>query len=151
MNETITQLGTLLLPAIPTVALFATAWIGYRLIVERNLYKVRQSSGEARRRLVAIETTLGNLQSKVAAIEATVDCESMEKRIRATVEAEKVKIVEVAESEILAAISAVNPEFRAYATNTAVTLTANGVRVDGWTDEALLRSIIDQLGLRGNN
>ena len=151
MTETVTQLGTFLLPAIPTAALFAAAWVGYRLIVQRNLYRVRQSSGEARRRLTAIESALRNLQSKVAAIEAAVDRDSMEKRSRASVEAEKVKIVEAAEREILAAVSAVNPDFRAYATDMAVTLAANGVRVDGWTDEALLRSIIDQLGLRGSN
>jgi len=143
MSETITQLGTLLLPAIPTAALFAAVWIGYRL----NLHKLRQSSGEARRRLAAIESTLGNLQSKVAAI----DRESIEKRVRATVEAEKVKIVEAAEREILAGVSAITPDFRAYATDMAVALAANGLRVDGWTDEALLRSIIDQLGLRGRN
>jgi F0F1-type ATP synthase membrane subunit b/b' len=150
MSETIMQLGTLL-PAIPTAMLLAAAWIGYRRIVQRNLYKVRQSSGEALKRLTAIESTLRNLQSKVAAIEATVERESMEKRAGATAEAEKVKIVEAAEREILAAVSAADPDFRAYATDMAVTLAANGVRVNGWTNEALLRSIIDQLGLRGSN
>jgi len=147
MSETITQLGTLLLPAIPTAALFAAVWIGYRLI----LHELQQSSREARRRLAAIESTLGNLQSKVAGIEAAIDRESIEKRVRATVEAEKVKVVEAAEREILAVVSAVTPDLRAYATDMAVALAANGLRVDGWTDEALLRSIIDQLGLRGRN
>jgi len=151
MSETITQLGTLLRPAIPTVVLFAAAWIGYRLIVQRNLCRVRQSRGEARRRITAIESTLRDLQSKVAAIEATVDRKPIKKRARATVEAEQTKIVEAAEREILSAVSAVNPDFGAYATDMAVALAANGVRVDGWTDEGLLRSIIDQLGLRGSN
>jgi len=149
MSETVTQLGTLL--AIATAALFAAVWIGYRLIVQRELYKARQSSEEARKRLSAIESSLRNLQSKVAATDAMFDRESMEKRVRATVEGEKLKIVEAAEREILAAVSAANPDFRGYTTELAVALAANRVRVDDWTDEALLRSFVDQLGPRGSN
>jgi F0F1-type ATP synthase membrane subunit b/b' len=147
MSETITQLGTLL--AIPTAALFAAVWIGYRLIVQRDLYKARQLSEEARRRLTDIESSLRNLQSKVAAMEAMFDRESIEQRVRETVE--KLRIVEAAEREILAAVSAVNPDFRGYTSELAVTLAANRVRVDDWTDEALLRSFVDQLGPRGSN
>jgi len=147
MSETMTLLGTLV--AIPTAAFFAAVWIGYRLILQRELYKARQSSEEARRRLSAIESSLRDLQSKVAATNAMFDRESMEKRVRAKVEAERLKIVEAA--EILAAASAVNPDFRGYTTELAVTLAANRVGVDDWTDEALLRSFVDQLGLRGSN
>jgi hypothetical protein len=148
MIETITQLGTLLLAA---AALLAALWTGYRLIVQRKLDKTRQSGEEARRGLTALESSLRNLQSKVAAIEAMVDRESTEKRVQASVEAETLKIVEAAERENAAAVGSIQPDFGGYTTDMGVTLEANGVAVDGWTDLALLRSLIDQFGLRGSN
>jgi F-type H+-transporting ATPase subunit b len=150
MSHTIMQLGTLLVLAIPTVALFAAVWIKC-LVLHWNSDNARQLGEETRGRLAAVESALRSLHSKVVAIEAMVDLEAVEKRVRATVEAEKRKIVEAAEREIAAAMSSANPDFRAYTTDMAVALAANGVRVDGWTDEALLRSLIDQLGSRGSN
>jgi len=134
MSETM-KLCIVLFQVIPIAALFATGWIAYRL-----------------RSLAAIESCLASLQSQIAALQPMAEQQSCaeEGHTRATVETERRK-TEAAEWEIAAAASSTNRDFRAYPTELAAALAANGIRVDALTDEVLLRSFFDQFGRSRSN
>lgn len=122
-------------------------------VIRQSLDEARKASAEAQQRLSAIESRLGKLQSEIAAMQSAADQESKaeEERIRAAAGEEKRRIVEAAEQEIAAAVSLAKRDFKSYAAELAVTLAANSIQVDASTDEALLRSFVDQLGRNRSN
>lgn len=121
--------------------------------IRQSLDEARKASAEAQQRLSDIESRLGKLQAEIAAMQSAADQESKaeEERIRAAAGEEKRRIVEAAEQEIAAAVSLAKRDFKAYAAELAVTLAANSIQVDASTDEALLRSFVDQLGRNRSN
>jgi F-type H+-transporting ATPase subunit b len=93
------------------------------------------------------------LQAEIAEMQSAADQESKaeEERIRVAAGGEKRRIVEAAEQEIAAAVSLAKRDFKAYAAELAVTLAANSIQVNASTDEALLRSFVEQLGRNRSN
>ena len=121
--------------------------------IRQSLDEARKASAEAQQRLSATESRLGKLQAEIAEMQSAADQESKaeEERIRVAAGGEKRRIVEAAEQEIAAAVSLAKRDFKAYAAGLAVTLAANSIQVDASTDEALLRSFVDQLGRDRSN
>ena len=117
-------------------------------VIRQSLDEARKASAEAQQRLSAIESRLGKLQAEIAEMQSAADQESKteEERIRVAAGEEKRRIVEAAEQEIAAAVSLAKRDFKAYAAELAVTLAANSIQVDASTDEAFLRSFVEQLG-----
>jgi F-type H+-transporting ATPase subunit b len=122
-------------------------------VIRQSLDEARKASAEAQQRLSAIESRLGKLQAEIAEMQSAADQESKaeEERIRVAAGEEKRRIAEAAEQEIAAAVSLAKRDFKAYAAELAVTLAANSIQVDASTDEALLRSFVDQLGRNRSN
>ncbi len=122
-------------------------------VIRQSLDEARKASAEAQQRLSATESRLDKLQAEIAEMQSAADQESKaeEERIRVAAGGEKRRIVEAAEQEIAAAVSLAKRDFKAYAAGLAVTLAANSIQVDASTDEALLRSFVDQLGRDRSN
>jgi F-type H+-transporting ATPase subunit b len=122
-------------------------------VIRQALDEARKTSAEAQQRLLAIEARLAKLQSEIATMQSATDHESQaeEERSRAAAEEEKRRIVEAAEQEITTAVSLAKRDFKAYASDLAVTLAANSIQVDASTDEALLRAFVDELGQSRSN
>ena len=122
-------------------------------VIRQSLDEARKASAEAQQRLSDTESRLGKLQAEIAEMQSAADQESKaeEERIRVAGREEKRRIVEAAEQEIAAAVSLAKRDFKAYAAGLAVTLAANSIQVDASTDEALLRSFVDQLGRDRSN
>jgi F-type H+-transporting ATPase subunit b len=121
--------------------------------VRQSLDEARKASAEAQQRLSAAESRLCKLPAEIAEMQSAADQESKagEERIRVAAGGEKRRIVEAAEQEIAAAVSLAKRDFKAYAAELAVTLAVNSIEVNASTDEALLRSFVDQLGRNRSN
>jgi F-type H+-transporting ATPase subunit b len=119
--------------------------------IQKGMEEARRASEEANRRLGEIETRLSRLDVEIAEMRAAADTEALkeEERIRAAAEEDKQKIVKNAEAEIAAAAKLARRDLRAYAAELAVGLAETRIHIDAATDQALVRSFVDQLGKDG--
>ena len=115
--------------------------------IQKNLEEARRASEEANRRLAEIEERLARLDTEIGGLRATAEADAgaEEQRIRALAEADKRKIVESAEQEIEAAAGQARRDLKAYTAELAVALAEKRMKVDPDTDQALVRSFVDQL------
>jgi F-type H+-transporting ATPase subunit b len=115
--------------------------------IQKSIEEARSASEEARRRITDIESRLGRLDSEISAMRATSEKEAIaeEARIKAATDEELRRIVESAEQEIDAAVKAARRELTTYAADLAVDLAARQIRVDGATDQALVRKFSQHL------
>lgn len=115
--------------------------------IQKQIAEARQASEDANRRLTDIEERMGRLDQEIASIRSTAEKEAgaEEERIKAAAEEDARRIVESAEQEIAAAAKAARRELTAYAADLSVTLATKQIKVDGSTDQALLRQFVKQL------
>ena len=115
--------------------------------IQRAMQEARKASEEARQRLGEIETRLSRLDAEINEMRAAVEKEAAadEQRIRASAEEEAHRIAGSAGEEIAAAAKAARRELTAYAAELAVSLAAQQVRVDGPTDQSLVRHFGENL------
>ncbi len=113
----------------------------------KGMEEARQASEEARRRLGEIEQRLAKLDAEIAGMRASAEADAAaeEERVRGAAEDDKRKVIETAEQEIAAAARQARRELKAYAADLAVALAEKRIRVDANTDQALVRSFVEQL------
>ncbi len=115
--------------------------------IQRGMAEARKASEDARARLGEIEDRLTKLDAEIAAMRSAADADAAaeEERIRAGAADDKQKIIEMAQQEIAAAARAARRELKSYAAELAVSLAEKRIDVDAGTDQALVRSFVDQL------
>ncbi len=116
--------------------------------IQRAMIEARKASEEANARLSQIEERLKRLDTEVAAMRSAAEQEAAaeEQRIMAAAEEDKRRIVQAAEAEIAATTKLARRELRGYAADLAVGLAEQRLHVDTATDQALVRTFVDQLG-----
>ena len=107
----------------------------------------RKTSEEANRRLTEIESRLSKLDTEIVGMRAQAEKEAVLEgaKIKAAAEEEARRIVESAEQEIASAAKLARRELKVFAADLAVSLATNKIRVDGPTDQALLKGFAQQL------
>ena len=133
-------------------AMFRNRTAGIRQAME----EARRTSEEANRRLSEVEARLSRLGAEIGQMQqrAQSDAAAEEARIRAAAAEDSRKIVESAEQEIAAAAKFARRELTVYASQLAIDLAHKQIRIDHATDEALVRTFTQELGiqeLRGQN
>jgi len=133
-------------------AMFRNRTAGIRQAME----EARRTSEEANRRLSEVEARLSRLDAEIGQMQqrAQSDAAAEEARIRAAAAEDSRKIVESAEQDIAAAAKLARRELTVYASQLAIDLAHKQIRIDHATDEALVRTFAEELGiqeLRGQN
>ncbi len=116
--------------------------------IQKGIEEARKASDDAQRRLSEIEQRLSKLDVEIGDMRraAEADAAAEEQRIRAAAEEDKQKIIATAEQEIAVTARAARRELKAYVAELAVGLAERRIRVDSRTDQALVRSFVEQLG-----
>jgi F-type H+-transporting ATPase subunit b len=116
--------------------------------IQKALKEARAVSTEASRRLSDIEARLSRLDSEVSNIRAEAEREAAveEERMRTGAEEDKRKVVEAAESEIVAIARSARHDLKSFAASLAVDLACRRIKVDDNTDQALVRQFVSHLG-----
>ncbi len=109
--------------------------------IQKSLEEARTASADANRRLAEIESRLKHLGEEINQMNATAESSAAaeDARIKAAAEEDARRIVESAQQDIAAAARAARRELTAHAADLAVTLASQQIKVDGRTDEALIR------------
>jgi F-type H+-transporting ATPase subunit b len=121
--------------------------------IQKAMEEARKASEDANRRLSEIEARLTKLDAEIGSMRGTSEQEAAaeEARIREAAEEDTRKVVESAEQEIAAAAKLARRELKAFAAELAVSMARQQIRVDGQTDEALVRNFAEQLGTTPSN
>ncbi len=108
--------------------------------LRENLETARKASEEAKSRLAAVEAKLSKLDQEIASFRAEVERESIEdeRRIKDSLELERVRILESAEQEIGNVTAQARRGLRAFAADLAVEQAAKQINLTPETDGALL-------------
>jgi F-type H+-transporting ATPase subunit b len=120
-------------------------------IIQKGIREAQAASAEASARLKDIEARLSKLDTEVAEIRASAESEAAaeEARIREAAEEDKRKVVQAAETEIVAIARNARRELKSYAATLAVDLASRKIQVDEPTDQALVREFVHELGKDG--
>ena len=116
-------------------------------VIQKSLVDARTATEEATARLNAVEARLSKLDSEIAAMQAQAEADSAaeEKRIKATVEEEKQKIITAAEQEISAATAQAHRALQHYAAELAIEQAARKLNVSAETDRLLVQNFAARL------
>lgn len=116
--------------------------------IQKQLVDARTATEEANARLNSVEARLSKLDDQIAAMktQAETDRARDERRIRAGVEEEKVKILAAAEAEIQSATATARREIQQFAAQLAIEQAARSLVVTPETDRLLVESFARQLG-----
>lgn len=114
--------------------------------IQNAMREAQLASEEAGRRLAGIEARLSKLDAEIGEMRAAAekDAAAEEARIHAAAAEEGRKIAQAAEEEIAAAALAARRELTAHAANLAVSLAGKQIKLDTATDQALVRSFVQQ-------
>ena len=120
---------------------------GRTATIQKSLEEARAASADANRRLAEIESRLQHLGEEISQMNATAESSAAaeDARIKAAAEEDARRIVESAQQDIAAAARAARRELTAHAADLAVTLASQQIKVDGRTDEALVRRFAKDL------
>jgi F-type H+-transporting ATPase subunit b len=134
----------ILLPQIPKWLLgtsFPAMFRSRTATIQKSLEEARTASADANRRLAEIESRLQHLGGEISQMQATAESSAVaeDARIKAAAEEDARRIVESAQQDIAAAARTARRELTAHAADLAVTLASQQIKVDGRTDEALVR------------
>jgi F-type H+-transporting ATPase subunit b len=116
--------------------------------IQKGIEDARHASEDAGRRLREVEARLSRLSSEIEDMQkhAEADARAEEDRIRASIDAEKHKILQAAEQEITQTVGTVRRDLQKYAAELAVAFAEKGIRVDANSDKALVEDFTEQLG-----
>lgn len=111
--------------------------------LQKELVDARHATEDANRRLAEVEARLSRLDVEIDAIRHQVEQESVEdeKRIHATLEAERERIVASAEQEIAAAQAAAQRELKKFAADLAIDHAMRRIQLTAETDRALIKEL----------
>jgi F-type H+-transporting ATPase subunit b len=133
------------------VLLFAIAFMLWKFLprifrkrsetLQKDLAAARVATEDANRRLAEVESRLLRLDSEIEAFRQQVekDGQEDEKRIHASLEAERARIVTSAEQEIAAAQSNAQRELKKFAADLAIDHAMRRIQLSTDTDRALIR------------
>jgi F-type H+-transporting ATPase subunit b len=115
--------------------------------IQKQLVDARTATEEASARLSSVEERLGKLDGEIAAMRvlAEQDSAKAERRIKATVEDEKVRILAAAEQEITVATSHAQKQLQQYAAGLAIEHAAHKLVVSAETDRLLVQGFAERL------
>jgi F-type H+-transporting ATPase subunit b len=115
--------------------------------IQKDLVDARTATEEASARLNNVEERLSKLDEKIAALRAQAEKDSAhdEQRIRASVEEDKKKIMEAAESEIASATALARRQIQQYAAELAIDQAARKLVVTAETDRLLVQDFARRL------
>ncbi len=124
---------------------------GRTATIQKSLEEARAASADANRRLAEIESRLKHLGEEITQMNATAESSAVaeDARIKAAAEEDARRIVESAQQDIAAAARVARRELTAHAADLAVTLASQQIKVDGRTDEALVRRFAKDLAADG--
>lgn len=116
--------------------------------IQKSLVDARTATEEAGIRLNSVEDRLSKLDGQIAAMrsQADVDAVNEERRIKASVEEEKSKVLQAAEQEIAAATAQARRHIQQYAAELAVDQAARKLVITAETDRLLIDSFARRLG-----
>lgn len=109
--------------------------------LQKDLAAARVATEDANRRLAEVEARLLRLDSEIETFRNQVEKEAVEdeKRIHASLEAERERIVASAEQEIAAAQSTAQRELKKFAADLAIDNAMRKIQLSNDTDRALIR------------
>ena len=109
--------------------------------LRRELTEAHAATEEANRRLAAVEARLSRLDREIEAIrqQAEKDGAEDEKRIHASLESERERIVSAAEQEIAAAQAAAQRDLKKFAADLAIDNAMRRIQLSAETDRTLVR------------
>jgi F-type H+-transporting ATPase subunit b len=121
--------------------------------IQRRLVEARTATEQAKERLAAIEQRLSRLDEEVAAIrtQAEKDSAEDEARIKASIEAERQRIMEAVSRDIAAASSAAQRDLKRFVAGLAVDRAAQRIALTEDDDRALLQEFTKDLGRQVRN
>lgn len=116
--------------------------------IQKHLVDARTATEEATARLNNVEARLAKLDEQIAGMreQSEADSQRDEQRIKASVEAEKQKILAAAEQEITAATTQAQRQLQQYAAELAIEHAARKLIVTAETDRLLVESFAHRLG-----
>jgi F-type H+-transporting ATPase subunit b len=116
--------------------------------IQKHLVDARTATEEATARLNNVEARLAKLDEQIAGMreQSEADSKRDEQRIKASVEAEKQKILAAAEQEITAATTQAHRQLQQYAAELAIEHAARKLIVTAETDRLLVESFAHRLG-----
>jgi F-type H+-transporting ATPase subunit b len=134
--------GYLLLKALPKT------FRSRNTAIQKNLVDARTATEEANARLNSVEARLAKLDDQIAGMRTQAEADSAheERRIRASVEDEKAKIVAAAEAEIQNATRMARRDIQRYAAELAIEQAARKLVVSAETDRLLVENFARRLG-----
>jgi F-type H+-transporting ATPase subunit b len=115
--------------------------------IQKELVDARTATEEASARLSVVEERLSKLDDQIAAMRAQAEKDTAhdEQRIKASVEADKQKILAAAEQEIAAATSLAQRQIQQYAAELAIDQAARKLVVNAETDRLLVQNFARRL------
>jgi len=121
--------------------------------IQHKLTEARTATEEARERLAAIEQRLSRLDEEIAGIASQAEKDSVEdeKRIKASIEAERQRITEAVSRDIAAASSAAQRELKRFAAGLAVDRAAQRMALTENEDRALIQEFSQNLSHQARN
>jgi F-type H+-transporting ATPase subunit b len=125
--------------------------------IQKELVDARTATEEASARLNSVEERLSKLDENIAALRAQAEKDSAhdQQRIRASVEEEKKKIMEAAESEIASVTALARRQIQQYAAELAIDQAARKLVVTAETDRLLVqdfsRRLVGDSSKKGQN
>jgi len=126
--------------------------------LSQDLTSARQATADAQARLSAVEAQLAGLGEEIKKLSAQVEQESVadEKRIKASLGEESVRIVAAAEQEINSAVAQAKRGLRSFAADLAIGQAEKQITLTPETDRALIAEFVagvagDAAGKGGRN
>jgi F-type H+-transporting ATPase subunit b len=119
--------------------------------IQRQLVDARTATEQSHERLAAIEQKLARLDEEIAAISRQAEKDSIEDeaRIKASIEAERKRIVEGVSKDIAAAGSAAQRDLKRFAAGLAVDRAAHQITLTEADDRVLMQEFAQSLGHQG--
>ena len=116
-------------------------------VIQKDLVQAKSATDEANARLSSVEDRLGKLDEQIASMkrQAETDAVGEERRIKASVEDEKSKILKAAEAEIAAATAQAQRQIQKYAAELVIDQAAKKLVVTAETDRLLVQSFARRL------
>ncbi|MGB6743576.1 MAG: ATP synthase F0 subunit B [Terracidiphilus sp.] len=121
--------------------------------LSQDIKTAREATADANARLSAVEARLAGLDAEIQKYRAQIEQDSLEdeKRIKATIEEESVRIVAAAEQEIAVAAAQARRGLRHFAADLAIEQAEKQLVLTPETDRALIDEFIAGAGKGGSN
>jgi F-type H+-transporting ATPase subunit b len=120
--------------------------------IQKNLQEARRATEDASRRLQEVEQRLSRLDEEIAAMRMQTEGQTAadEARIRAAMEAEKMRLVRAAEQEVQSASVSEQRKIQALAAGLIYESARKNLTLDAEADRALVQGFVAELDSKAN-